>query len=1289
MNIINGQDVFGAQTLTTNFPMKVIDIDFFSPPQCITLGQEEDHYSTLLHLNINEQSLNGEDDDSLIIYIVIKQDNGNILQYPIYAPEGVLNVTNYGIKISKTEYYFPVVSTMTDHPHNGTIQFRIHAAAMVTDDPEDREGALIAASSKIKYRVDDSIAFNANVPSKFYDRFLEPSSGIVTPEMFQRADNAPRYTDDMLINMALKSNAKVVLMIGDYVLDSPIIIAGPTYQPKTIFHKGSITYTGKKILEKYGRDPDNSNWTISPYSVRLQDSYERTADSIDNIIFNNGIELDIETGLKYTNTNIKVHVYPKTKSAILITDIGSVCNITFDKIESSGDGIEFLSSTVRKNVGVSGTGSYDRTAVQYVNLYFGSISARYGEKIDNNAQVTGPNGNISGGKCIYFNLATIDESQKIPEYDAQQNIIGYHYYGISDIYAGGDNDTKKINGWLNEIRIYDGRLNSGAYGIYADGRTTENRINNVKIQNVALEPNNGPKKNVWVDYTSYLSTDQKRWIEAKNNNQGQNPPSPPPYLGYVEGGPKPSSTSPHFPEMMVFDVTKFSRKINIKDFYLIDVTDNYSDSDTTRYRYVYYQEIPFKKLYRGIYMANGCDRWSFSGLRYAEKPTVPQLMYREWGDQETVGGRYVAYITDESSDNEGKVNEDAEPQDIPTAKFYENAFSRSTQGWLLETVGTVREFLFEGAQYSSDSNFKFSDRTSGTLIMPNSDGETIQIEEGTTKVSHIFASFRTVTDGAISPFQEAETPYIEEIIHNMNALAVDTIMDAGGNTWETLTKNISTYRDFRYKDQNDNVVADPDLDPLNQKSNSKRYLRPRLVRGDSYGTYKYYYSFFGNTEIYDGLYKIDLELNPNNWNSTSSYNLDAIVKYNDKIWMSLEEIADDKIGIAPGVLYPPEPQEGEEQRYLWREVEVKVKNTYYFCKTDNGIKILPSRTYITHPSDSTNKIQEIEFGELEENDLFYYSPVLYTIKHDHIPGECDAVKTSNSDNICMTIYGLVDNNYTKNDVSDPYNDNDHTYLLKDGDGTNLPDNVRISITVRKLSYQSFEHDIFNIKENISDIEGDITEIEEDITEIEGNITNIEENISNIDFQEEIHFSASDDKRPYNYKTVSNGIILPRLLIGSTYSSSNKPYQYIYSEQNIIDKFKDGAYYIKLTNSNTINSYYFIKIGSYIRICPKIGNETISNDTPILINAKEDYIPGEASISQAIGDNLGITTQTIYNDLQQGNVPSDNTGRVQILVEVKKLSYEDSKKIISQFLCGLEDKIDNLDARIYALEHSNS
>ena len=68
---------------------------------------------------------------------------------------------------------------------------------------------------------------------------------------------------------------------------------------------------------------------------------------------------------------------------------------------------------------------------QYINLYFMNIK--------------------SLDKCIYFNVAS----------DAN-------------------------SGWSNEIRIFDGQLNQGGYGIYADAKNI-NRINNVTIQNVGIE----------------------------------------------------------------------------------------------------------------------------------------------------------------------------------------------------------------------------------------------------------------------------------------------------------------------------------------------------------------------------------------------------------------------------------------------------------------------------------------------------------------------------------------------------------------------------------------------------------------------------------------------------------------------------------------------------------------------------------------------------------------------------------------------------------------------------------
>ena len=64
------------------------------------------------------------------------------------------------------------------------------------------------------------------------------------------------------------------------------------------------------------------------------------------------------------------------------------------------------------------------------------------------------------------------------------SVIRAKNYGI--FFNRNGNGSTSENGWLNEIRIYDGRLSSGAYGIYADAHGL-NCINNIKCINVAFE----------------------------------------------------------------------------------------------------------------------------------------------------------------------------------------------------------------------------------------------------------------------------------------------------------------------------------------------------------------------------------------------------------------------------------------------------------------------------------------------------------------------------------------------------------------------------------------------------------------------------------------------------------------------------------------------------------------------------------------------------------------------------------------------------------------------------------
>lgn len=255
------------------------------------------------------------------------------------------------------------------------------------------------------------------------------SEVFVTPEMFGAMGDGT--TDDSTaIQSAIDSGAEMIVMIGDYLIASTIKIAGAL----TLYHRGTITYTG-------------------------------------------------------------------SGSAIKIERVQNSCNITLDKIEATnGNGIEFYASTYA-------SGNANR--IQYLNLDFNSIRA-----LD---------------KCIYMNL---------------------------DVEPGISN-TATV-GWINEVRISNGRFAAGNYGIYGDAKGYQ-KMNNIKLFNVA-----------------------------------------------------------------------------------------------------------FEGITTGIYMANGCARWSFMNSRYAESYTT-----------------------------------------------------------LIKTVGSVSEFNFYGAQHREDSVFDFSANTSGIINMPVYDGANI------------------------------------------------------------------------------------------------------------------------------------------------------------------------------------------------------------------------------------------------------------------------------------------------------------------------------------------------------------------------------------------------------------------------------------------------------------------------------------------------------------------------------------------------------------------------------------
>ena len=130
--------------------------------------------------------------------------------------------------------------------------------------------------------------------------------------------------------------------------------------------------------------------------------------------------------------------------------------------------------TIQGNVNITDLGS--------VILYDGSDSAIRFSQINNNCDVSfgiisAENGNgieffcdSRESHCQYINL-------NFHSIQAKHCCIFFNRSGSGDVYE---------NGWLNEIRISDGRFQSGRYGIYADAKHC-NSINNIKLINVAFE----------------------------------------------------------------------------------------------------------------------------------------------------------------------------------------------------------------------------------------------------------------------------------------------------------------------------------------------------------------------------------------------------------------------------------------------------------------------------------------------------------------------------------------------------------------------------------------------------------------------------------------------------------------------------------------------------------------------------------------------------------------------------------------------------------------------------------
>ena len=122
--------------------------------------------------------------------------------------------------------------------------------------------------------------------------------------------------------------------------------------------------------------------------------------------------------------------YTGENSAIKVEKV-SLCNLSLGTINAkNGTGLELYASTY------SSESAEARNRVQYVNIDLKLISA-----LD---------------KCIYLNL---------------------------DVESGLDSSGI---GWINEIRISNGKFSAGEYGIYADAKGYQ-KINNVKMYNVGIE----------------------------------------------------------------------------------------------------------------------------------------------------------------------------------------------------------------------------------------------------------------------------------------------------------------------------------------------------------------------------------------------------------------------------------------------------------------------------------------------------------------------------------------------------------------------------------------------------------------------------------------------------------------------------------------------------------------------------------------------------------------------------------------------------------------------------------
>lgn len=848
MKIVNGSEIFTPiaigepdidnqeSEIQSNFPVRVIDIDFFNcGKEKIFLGETGEHCATFLHLMLDRGQIRNlpTGNYSLYVNILFEMSNGTAREYVV---DGPTRSNNCGVKKDDNNYYFPIIKDILNTEHTGQFQFKIYSQAIR---PGLEEGvaseAIVALSNKIPYVIKKGITSSGEDIVVPFDKFLlSKSDGIVTPEMYKK-QGVPE-TDDVLIQRALDdSNARLILMPNSkYVITKPLVINNGTSfnRNKNIICLGDIYFTGEAIVNKY-KAPEYGN--LLPLGNNTE---EELADIIAQRIYNGKDALgelddnDQERNAYTTVYNFATKTYVDFEfptvakpnvwegysdnisgtphegwdghsSAIVVTKNTRNNYLFFSTIFSDGNGIEFLSIPVQREGAVTDywpnlqAKEEDHTGVQYINLYFQNILASMGYKqgLEQNKET------IKGGVCILMKI--LDGTNK--------------------------------QGWVNENRIYNGRLSAGAYGIYTysdyayksnyagddnEGKR-KNRLNHNKIYNLALEPQN----------------EGFRWNIKKLNDS--------------------------------------------TDTTYID-SDGYEKSKT----------IKMGGLYRGMYLCEGCDRWAFVNLRYAEKPASDALCF---------DGMDVADLINTSSNT------------APTLEYikttypteYINASHRNTVGWILETEGIIREISFDCAHYANDKSFLFSNQTTGIIRCPVKnleDGQFVNgnrvilngelIEENkqldfdvgiVNELADYFFNFdyTSLNDGNLQ-FNIDDSDKWDSMVDSINTI-IDNDIIFTRNISSSLINALKPYYYFIKNKTNKYSITIEKLPSDEQEYTMKGIsLCQRLVRGNGYHPSKKPYPFIlSNTPdiIQNGLYIVLLEVFPESevaYSTTNAYVVDII-----------------------------------------------------------------------------------------------------------------------------------------------------------------------------------------------------------------------------------------------------------------------------------------------------------------------------------------------------------------------------------------------------------------------------